>query len=87
MFDRSTLTNPTPTTAQATITAINYNTQTVTLDAVPGWLTEGDYMTLDAYDTTRTATNSAVRLDRYIWIADSSFTLGSTSAEPYRWGR
>ncbi len=85
--DASTLSSATPTTAQATVTGMNHGAATMSVDTVPGWLAAGDYVVLDAYDTTKAGANADARLDRYIWIADSGETLGSSSDDPYRWGR
>lgn len=87
LVDASTLTNATPTTASATVTAVDYVTATLTLDAVPGWLAAGDIVRLDDWDTAKAGTKGPVRTDRFMWWADSNETLGSANDDPFLWGR
>lgn len=87
LVDASTLTSATPTTASATVTAVDYATATLTLDAVPAWLASGDIIRLDDWDTTKAGTRSGQRTDRFMWWADSSETLGSANDDPFLWGR
>ena len=74
------------TTASAFISSINYGTRTLTLNAVPAWLADGDWIRLDDYATVRTGGVSQ-RLGFYCWLSDSSSppVLGTTD-DSSRWG-
>lgn len=84
-IDASTLGGATPTTANTTITSVNYATRIIQVATLPGWLAAGDYMRLDTYATTKAGALQPLRTPWFVFWADNTPALPGGD-EPYVWG-
>ena len=83
--DASTLGNATPTTAQTTISSVDYATRKITVASVPAWLAADDLVRLDNWANVKASTQAANRQDVFICLADDTTELVDADL-PYRWG-
>lgn len=86
-WDASTMGNATPTTANATVTGVDYATRTLTVSAVPAWLADGDFVRASDWSTVTGGSNAEDWQDVFLALADDSNppVLG-VSDEAYKWG-
>lgn len=85
IIDASTLGNATPTTANTTITSVNYTTRVIQLGSKPAWLAADDIIRLATYATTKAGANQSLRTPYFLFWANNTPAMPGGD-DPYVWG-